>query len=184
VPASRIVGGYTIKDGVIIPNYSHSEIIEAVFRRTRVTVGLMTSAKLLSAIEPVILYQRRRFRGGQGAPGTPRYELGIQQKEDALHRLVDIWATGEASASLGFEAARLFDQLDPLEKEKDRILAEKKLTGRAAFKEMAKAQEEALKLLATHQPVESPLANSPNWIRSPTSFAPPASFGTPATART
>ena len=158
VPASRIVGGYTTKDGVIIPNYSHSEIIEAVFRRTRVTVGLMTAAKLLSAVEPVILYQRRRFRGGQGAPGTPRYELGIQQKEDALHRLVDIWATGEASASLGFEAARLFDQLDPLEKEKDRILAGQKLRGRAAFKEMAKAQEEALKLLDTHQPVESLLA--------------------------
>ena len=86
----------------------------------------MTAAKLLSAVEPVILYHRRRFRGGQGAPGTPRYELGIQQKQDALHRLVDIWATGEASASLGFEAARLFDQLDPLEKEKDRILAGKK----------------------------------------------------------
>jgi alkylation response protein AidB-like acyl-CoA dehydrogenase len=144
VPASRIIGGYSVKDGVIIPNYSHGEIIEAVFRRTRVTVGLMTSAKLLSAVEPVILYQRRRFRGGQGAPGTPRYELGIQQKEDALHRLVDIWATGEASASLGFEAARLFDQLDPLEKEKDRLLAEKKLTGRAALKELGKAQEEAL----------------------------------------
>ena len=158
VPASRIVGGYTVKDGVIIPKYSHAEIIEAVFRRTRVTVGLMTAAKLLSAIEPVILYQRRRFRGGQGAPGTPRYELGIQQKEDALHRLVDIWATGEASASLGFEAARLFDQLDPLEKEKDRILAEKKLTGRAAFKELGKAQEEALSLLKTRQPIESPLA--------------------------
>ena len=76
----------------------------------------------------MILYHRRRFRGGQGAPGTPRYELGIQQKQDALHRLVDVWATGEASASLGFEAARLFDQLDPLEKEKDRILAGKKLT--------------------------------------------------------
>ena len=49
VPASRIIGGYTVKDGVIIPRYSNSEIIEAVFRRTRVTVGLMTSAKLLSA---------------------------------------------------------------------------------------------------------------------------------------
>ena len=158
VPASRIVGGYSIKDGVIIPNYSHSEIIETVFRRTRVTVGLITSAKLLSAVEPVILYQRRRFRGGQGAPGTPRYELGIQQKEDALHRLVDIWATGEASASLGFEAARLFDQLDPLEKEMERILAEKKLTGRAAFKELAKAQEEAVKLLAARKTIESPLA--------------------------
>jgi alkylation response protein AidB-like acyl-CoA dehydrogenase len=158
VPASRIVGGYTIKDGVILPNYSHGEIIEAVFRRTRVTVGLMTAAKLLSAIEPVILYQRRRFRGGQGAPGTPRYELGIQQKQDALHRLVDIWATGEASASLGFEAARLFDELDPLEKAKDRILTAKKLTGRAAFKELSKAQEEALQCLHSRQPTESPLA--------------------------
>jgi alkylation response protein AidB-like acyl-CoA dehydrogenase len=164
VPAGRIVGGYTIDDGVIIPNYSHSEIIEAVFRRTRVTVGLMTSAKLLSAIEPVILYHRRRFRGGYGAPGTPRYELGIQQKQDALHRLVDIWATGEASASLGFAAARLFDQLDPVEKEKDRILAGKQLTGRAAFKELAKAQTEALALLDSTSPAEpGPLVQYVLW---------------------
>ena len=154
VPASRIVGGYTVKDGVIIPNYSHGDIIEAVFRRTRVTVGLMTAAKLLSAVEPVILYQRRRFRGGEGAPGTPRYELGLQQKEDVLHRLVDIWAAGEASASLGFEAARLFDVLDPLEKQKDQLLAEKKLTGRAALKELAAKQKDALELLQiTSQPV-------------------------------
>jgi alkylation response protein AidB-like acyl-CoA dehydrogenase len=147
VPAHRIVGGYTVKDGVIIPNFSHGDVIEAVFRRTRVTVGLMTSAKLLSAVEPIILYQRRRFRGGQGAPGTPRYELGIQQKEDALHRLVDIWATGEASASLGFHAARLFDELDPLEKVKDQWLAEKNLTGRAALKEMGHKQAEAMELV-------------------------------------
>jgi alkylation response protein AidB-like acyl-CoA dehydrogenase len=152
VPASRIVGGYTIKDGSIIPNYSHSEIIEAVFRRTRVTVGLMTSAKLLSAIEPVILYQRRRFRGGEGAPGTPRYEFGIQQKQDALHRLVDVWATGEASASLGFAAARLFDELDPLERQKGQWLSEKKLTGRAAFKELSKKQQEALSWLRADRP--------------------------------
>ncbi|MGO8700092.1 MAG: acyl-CoA dehydrogenase family protein [Limisphaerales bacterium] len=158
VPASRIVGGYTIKDGVIVPNYSHGEIIEAVFRRTRVTVGLMTAAKLLSAIEPVILYQRRRFRGGPGAPGTPRYELGIQQKQDSLHKLVEVWATGEASASLGFAAARLFDELDPLEKEKDRLLANKKLTGRAAFKELMSAQNQALELIKARQPIEAPLA--------------------------
>jgi alkylation response protein AidB-like acyl-CoA dehydrogenase len=154
VPASRIIGGYTVKDGVIIPNYSHSEIIEAVFRRTRVTVGLMTSAKLLSAIEPVILYQRRRFRGGEGAPGTPRYELGLQQKEDVLHRLVDVWATGEASASLGFAAARLFDELEPLEKKKDEYLAAKNLSGRAAFKALAAVQTEAIEYLE--------LANKPN----------------------
>jgi alkylation response protein AidB-like acyl-CoA dehydrogenase len=148
VPASRIIGGYTVRDGVIIPNYSHGEIIEAVFRRTRVTVGLMTAAKLLSAVEPVILYQRRRFRGGEGAPGTPRYELGLQQKEDVLHRLVDIWAAGEASASLGFAAARLFDELDPLEKQKDQFLAQKGLTGRAALKAVAAVHTDALELLA------------------------------------
>jgi len=114
----------------------------------------MTAAKLLSAVEPVILYQRRRFRGGEGAPGTPRYELGLQQKEDVLHRLVDIWAAGEASASLGFEAARMFDVLDPLEKQKDQWLAEKKLTGRAALKELAAKQKDALELLQiTSRPV-------------------------------
>ena len=154
VPASRIVGGYTVKNGIIIPNYSNSDVIEAVFRRTRVTVGLMTAAKLLSAVEPVILYQRRRFRGGEGAPGTPRYELGLQQKEDGLHRLVDVWAAGEASASLGFEAARMFDVLDPLERQKDQLLAEKKLSGRAALKELAAKQKDALELLQiTSQPV-------------------------------
>lgn len=148
VPASRIIGGYTIKDGVIIPRYSNSEVIEAVFSHTRVTVGLMTSAKLLSAVEPVIMYQRRRFRGGEGTPGSPRYELGLQQKEDVLHRLVDIWATGEASASLGFEAARIFDQLDPLAKQKDAYMAAKHLSGRAAFKAQAAVHTQAIEYLA------------------------------------
>jgi alkylation response protein AidB-like acyl-CoA dehydrogenase len=161
VPAHRIVGGYTIKDGVIVPNFSHGEIIEAVFRRTRVTVGLMTAAKLISAVEPIILYHRRRFRGGEGGPGTPRYELGIQQKEDALHRLVDIWAAGEASASLGFEAARQFDVLDPLEKQKDEWLAGKKLTGRAALKELAKKQAEALELVKLNSKSTGALESDP-----------------------
>ena len=148
VPASRIIGGYTIKDGVIIPRYSHSEVIEAVFKRTRVPVGLMTTAKLLSAIEPVIRYQRNRFRGGDGVnPGSPRYESGLQQKEDALHRLVDVWAAGEAGASLGFATARLYDEVDVLEKTKDRILEEKGLSGRAAFKLLTQSQQEAIELL-------------------------------------
>jgi hypothetical protein len=101
VPASRIVGGYSVKDGVIVPNFNHGEIIEAVFRRTRVPVVLMTAAKLLSAVEPIIRYQRGRFRGAEGVrQGSLRYEQGIQQREDANHRLVDIWATGEAAAHL------------------------------------------------------------------------------------
>ncbi len=149
VPAGRIIGGYTVKDGVIVPRYSHGEIIEAVFRRTRVTVALMTSAKLLSAVEPVIRYQRGRFRGGEIAePGSPRYELGLQMKEDVLHRLVDVWATGEAGTSLGFEAARLFDQLDPLERKKEEIFAAEGVgRGSAAFKAMRRYQKDALDCL-------------------------------------
>lgn len=150
VPASRIVGGYDVQDGVIIPRYSHSEIIEAVFRRTRVTVGVMTSAKLLSAVEPVIRYQRGRFRGAETAtPGSVRYELGLQARQDALHRLVDVWATGEASASLAFAAARAFDELDPLEKEFENLCAERGVRGaKARLKFVREASERATELLS------------------------------------
>ncbi|MFA5262503.1 MAG: acyl-CoA dehydrogenase family protein [Opitutaceae bacterium] len=146
IPASRIVGGYTVVDGVIVPKYSHGEIIEAVFRRTRVTVGIMTAAKLLSAVEPIIRYQRNRFRGGATVqPGTPRFELGLQQKEDSLHRLTDVWAMGEAGASLGFAAARLFDKLDPLEREKDKKFIEQGiLTGTAQFKTYRRLAKDAI----------------------------------------
>jgi alkylation response protein AidB-like acyl-CoA dehydrogenase len=150
VPASRIVGGYTVKDGVIIPNYNHGEVIEAVFRRTRVPVGLMTAAKLLSAVEPVIRYQRERFRGAEGSkPGSLRYEQGIQQREDALHRLVDVWAAGEAASSLGFSAARLFDALDPLEKQKTALMKERGIQGgRAEMKALKESEQRAILLLS------------------------------------
>ena len=150
VPASRIVGGYTVKDGRIIPNFSHSEVIEAVFRRTRVAVGLMTSAKLLSAVEPVIRYQRGRFRGGESIKeGSLRYEMGIQQREDALQRLVDVWAAGEAGASLGFATARLFDELDPLERQKAALMAERGIQGgRAEAKALHESETRAMELLA------------------------------------
>jgi len=149
IPASRIVGGYEVKDGVIIPRYKHNEVIEAVFRRTRVTVGVMTSAKLLSAVEPIIRYQRGRFRGGEtAAPGSVRYELGLQARQDSLHRLVDIWATGEASASLGFAAARAFDELDPLEREADSLLAAQGVSeGRARMKALREVSERAAESL-------------------------------------
>jgi alkylation response protein AidB-like acyl-CoA dehydrogenase len=149
IPASRIVGGYEVKDGVIVPRYKHSEVIEAVFRRTRVTVGVMTAAKLLSAVEPIIRYQRGRFRGAEtAAPGSVRYELGLQARQDSLHRLVDIWATGEASASLGFAAARAFDELDPLEHEADKLLDAQGVTGaKARMKLQREAGERAAELL-------------------------------------
>ena len=150
VPASRIVGGYTVKDGVIVPNFSHAEVLDAVFKRTRVGVGLMSAAKLLSAVEPVIRYQRQRFRGAEGAtPGSVRYEQGIQQREDALHRLVDVWATGEAAASLGYATARLFDEFEPIEKLKSSILAERGVNGgRAEMKALKESTARAVELLS------------------------------------
>jgi len=133
VPASRIIGGYTVKDGAIVPNVSHSEIIASVFHRTRVPVALMTTAKLLSAVEPVIRYQRSRFRGGDAcAENTPKFELGLQQRQDAVIRLAEVWAAGEAGASLGFATARLFDRLDPTEKAKEKALADKGISGMRA----------------------------------------------------
>ena len=150
VPASRIIGGYTVKDGCLLPNFSHGEIIEAVFRRTRVTVGIMTAAKLLSAVEPVIRYQRNRFRGAASVnPGTPRYDFGLQQKEDCLQRLVDIWATGEAAASLGMATARLFDELDPLEKAKEKIFAAQGIaSGMAQMKAFRPIAKQAVEFIA------------------------------------
>jgi alkylation response protein AidB-like acyl-CoA dehydrogenase len=150
VPANRIVGGYTVKDGIIVPNFNHSEVIEAVFRRTRVPVGVMTSAKLISAVEPVIRYQRERYRGAEGSkPGTLRYEQGIQQREDSLHRLVDVWATGEAASSLGFATSRLFDVLEPIEKAKFQIMAERGIHGgRAGMKALKESEHKAVELLA------------------------------------
>ncbi|GAB7079192.1 acyl-CoA dehydrogenase family protein [Megalodesulfovibrio paquesii] len=150
VPASRIIGGYTVKDGVIVPNVSHSDAIASVFTRTRIPVGVMTSAKLLSAVEPVIRYQRQRFRGGEAAqPGSPRYELGLQMNEDPCHRLVDVWATGEAGASLGFGTSRICDRFDLLEKEKEQILHSQGISGtRAEMKALKAVQDKALAYLA------------------------------------
>jgi alkylation response protein AidB-like acyl-CoA dehydrogenase len=154
VPASRIIGGYTVKDGAIVPNYSHSEIIAAVFHRTRVPVALMTTAKLLSAVEPVIRYQRTRFRGGDAcAERTPKFDLGLQQKQDAVIRLAELWAVGEAGASLGFATSRLFDNLDPTEKAKDAALVERGVVGiRGQLMALKKVQPESIeyvKLLFT-----------------------------------
>jgi alkylation response protein AidB-like acyl-CoA dehydrogenase len=118
-----------------------------------VTVAIMTSAKLLSAVEPVIRYQRGRFRGSDVAtPGAPRYELGLQLKADVVQRLVDVWATGEASASLGFAAARTFDQVDPLERQRNEIMAVRGLKGSAMARAHRALQKEAIEFLAGRKP--------------------------------
>lgn len=152
VPACRIVGGYKAQDGIIVPNFSHGELIEPVLRRSRVIVGLLTSAKLLSAVEPVIRYHRERFRGAEHtAPGTPRYQLGLQQHPDVLQRLVEVWATGEAGASLGFAAARLFDIVDSVESRVNAILEKKGIRGRGKLRAYKAVVPDAIKYQETEQ---------------------------------
>ena len=148
VPASRIVGGYTIVDGQIVPNLGHAEIIAQVFSKTRVAVGVMGGAALMSAVEPVIRYQRTRFRGATGVDETsPRYQQGLQMKEDATERLADVWATAEAASSLGFDIARLFDALELVQDEAKAKLGK----GREMLKNMKAPMEKAVQLLAAGQ---------------------------------
>lgn len=156
VPASRIVGGYTVKDGVIVPNLQHSEIIAQVFSKTRVAVGIMGAGALMSAIEPVIRYQRTRFRGAAGVEeSSPRYTQGLQMKEDATIRLAGVWSTAEAAASLGFATARVFDRLEEVQDEAKAALGK----GREMIKNMREPSAKAVQMLqAGEDPLSSPEA--------------------------
>jgi len=94
-PASRIVGGYTVVDGVVVPNLDHRRLLEPAFRRTRSIISLMTASKVLSTVEPLV---------------NPHCQT--TREPEFWERMVDLWATGEAAASLGFSAARVSDELD------------------------------------------------------------------------
>ena len=151
VPASRIVGGYTIKDGVIVPNYSHSEVIEAVFRRTRVTVGLMTSAKLLSAIEPVIRYQRGRFRGAETATPGSRSATNWASSSAKTH-CTAWWTFGQPAKPAHRSALPRRDCSTNSIRWKSRRTASSQRSGitggRAEMKAMREVEQEALEYLS------------------------------------
>jgi len=105
VPASRIVGGYTVKEGRIVPNFNHSEIIEAVFARTRCDGGSDDLGQAAERGRAGGSLPANRFRGAQQIKaGSLRYEQGLQQREDALHRVVDLWAMGEARRGAGLRS--------------------------------------------------------------------------------
>ena len=145
VPASRIVGGYDVVDGKVVPKLGHSEIIAQVFSKTRVGVGVMGAGSLMSAIEPVIRYQRTRFRGAAGVEETsPRYQQGLQMKEDVTERLADVWATAEAASSLGFDISRRFDEIELIQDEAKAKLGK----GREMLKNMKAPMEKAAAILA------------------------------------
>jgi alkylation response protein AidB-like acyl-CoA dehydrogenase len=95
IPASRIIGGYTIDDGVLIPNIDHRHALGPAFRRTRAVLSLMTAAKLLSTVESFV-----------------HSSSLLSEKSPLWQRMVELWAVGEAAASLGFSAARISDDLD------------------------------------------------------------------------
>ncbi len=93
VPAGRILGGYEIADGAIIPRFSHGELLGSVMRGSRAVVGLMAAAKLLAAVRTVTSFQR-----------------GLRRPSPGWARLVaEIWAAAEAACSLGFAAVRSCD---------------------------------------------------------------------------
>ena len=92
VPASRIVGGYTMEEGVLVPRFSHRVLLEPALRRMRALLALMTAAKALSTVRESL----------HGTGRSVEFRLAM----------ADLWATGEAAAALGFCAARLCDELD------------------------------------------------------------------------
>jgi hypothetical protein len=98
VPASRIVGGYTMEKDAIVPRFSHRVLLEPVLRRMRALLALMTAAKALSTVQEW-------------------FASTAQKSKNAAFRLsmADLWAAGEAAASLGFFAACLSDKLDEAE---------------------------------------------------------------------
>jgi len=65
---------------------------------------------------------------------------------------VDVWATGEASAALGFEAARVFDQLDPLEHRRAEVLEQRGLTGSAVLKSRRQISKDAIEFSGRYPP--------------------------------
>jgi len=66
---------------------------------------------------------------------------------------VDVWAAGEAGASLGFEAARVFDWLDPLERQRAELLDQRGITGASAQARARRAaSKDALAYLRGERP--------------------------------
>jgi hypothetical protein len=107
VPASRIVGGYMMEHGALVPRFTHRTLLEPALRRMRALLGLMTASKALSTVQAW-------FDSPEQKSGGAEFRL----------TMADLWATGEAATSLGFCAARLNDELDGA---KDRSNADTKL---------------------------------------------------------
>jgi hypothetical protein len=92
-PRLRALPGDQIH-GVMWRVADRTDLEKLVWSSPAIARPLLTAARLLSAIEPILRYQRRA--------DVVRSETSA----DVTGRLVDVWAAGEAAASLGLAAAR------------------------------------------------------------------------------
>jgi hypothetical protein len=86
VPASRILGGYTVDGDRLAPRIGYRQALAPALLRCHPVVALMTAGKLLATVDTIL------------AHGLPDLAAAL--------RLVDAWADAEAAALLGLEAAR------------------------------------------------------------------------------
>jgi alkylation response protein AidB-like acyl-CoA dehydrogenase len=124
VPASRIVGGYTAEDGVLIPRCDQRQLLDPALRRTRALLSLMTASKALSTV--VGFLAEPKHSGGPGTafgtwestnPNQPSPENHKHTDLQPWLSLAELWAVGEAAASLGFSAVRSCDEFDRAEEQ-------------------------------------------------------------------
>ena len=114
LPACRILGGYDVEDGRLVPRVGYRQALEPALGRCRPVVALMTAGKLLATMESV-LAQGFACHGGAGfSLPTPACGRSFSRPlaEPFPLRLVDAWADAEAAAALALEAARMSDRLD------------------------------------------------------------------------
>ena len=89
IPASRIVGGFDIEEGLLRPRVDHRRALHTALQRTRALLSLTTAAKAFAALE-----EMSEWPFSVAEYGVIRAEL---------------WAAGEAAAALGFAAVRACD---------------------------------------------------------------------------
>ena len=94
VSVTRIIGGHGIEDGKLSAKIDHRRCLGAALRRARAILSLMTAVKALATVQEL------------AAPCRASADSQL------LERTVELWAVGEAAASLGFAATRACDEMD------------------------------------------------------------------------
>jgi hypothetical protein len=97
VPASRVIGGYTIQDGALLPRFDHRQLLDPVLRRTRALLSLMTASKALSTVEAFLTeptHSGEDFLNLLANLGEDFLNLPTNLGEDFLNLLINLGAPG------------------------------------------------------------------------------------------